>query len=83
VLCDEYFNSGVPFHFSPRQLLRRQLRARRERSALRGRLEIEWYLARVPTIAGRGERWSPGVRGGAQDHSIEPGYSYHSNRTWT
>src|SRR5215831_16009746 len=22
VLCDEYFNSGVPFHFSPRQLLR-------------------------------------------------------------
>ena len=26
VLCDEYFNSGVPFHFSPRQLLRRQLK---------------------------------------------------------
>ena len=26
ILCDEYFNSGVPFHFSPRQLLRRQLR---------------------------------------------------------
>src|SRR4249920_4107725 len=24
VLCDEYFNNGVPFHFSPRQLLRRQ-----------------------------------------------------------
>ena len=27
VLCDEYFNSGVPFHFSPRQLLRKQLEA--------------------------------------------------------
>jgi glutamine synthetase len=23
VLCDEYFGNGVPFHFSPRQLLRR------------------------------------------------------------
>src|SRR5437868_4485793 len=26
VLCDEYFNSGVPFHFSPRHILRRQLK---------------------------------------------------------
>ena len=26
VLCDEYFNNGVPFHFSPRQLLRKQLK---------------------------------------------------------
>src|SRR5215467_3086028 len=26
VLCDEYFNSGVPFHFSPRQLLKRHLK---------------------------------------------------------
>ena len=26
VLGDEYFNSGVPFHFSPRQLLRKQLK---------------------------------------------------------
>src|SRR5262249_57026766 len=25
VLCDEYFVSGVQFHFSPRQLLRRHL----------------------------------------------------------
>src|SRR5438270_12041243 len=24
VLCDEYFTTGVPFHFSTRQLLRRQ-----------------------------------------------------------
>ena len=49
VLCDEYFNSGVPFHFSPRQLLRKQLLR-----DLQGRatacvvgLEVEWYLARV------------------------------------
>lgn len=27
VLCDEYFNSGVPFHFSPRHILRRALKA--------------------------------------------------------
>src|SRR5215470_8617676 len=25
VLCDEYFNDGTPFHFSPRHILRRQL----------------------------------------------------------
>ena len=27
MLCDEYFNNGVPFHFSPRHILRRQLAA--------------------------------------------------------
>ena len=27
ILCDEYFTSGVPFHFSPRQLLRKTARA--------------------------------------------------------
>src|SRR5215467_10919520 len=32
VLCDEYFNDGTPFHFSPRHLLRRQL----DRLAVRG-----------------------------------------------
>ena len=45
VLCDEYFNTGVPFHFSPRQLLRKHLK----RLADKGMhcvvgLEIEWYL---------------------------------------
>ena len=48
VLCDEYFNSGAPYHFSARHLLRRQL----ERLQAAGLdyvvgLEIEWYLARV------------------------------------
>ena len=48
VLCDEYFNNGVPFHFSPRQLLRKQLKRLAEQgmSSLVG-LEIEWYLLRV------------------------------------
>ena len=48
VLCDEYFTSGVPFHFSPRHLLRKQV----ERLASKGMelvvgLEIEWYLLRA------------------------------------
>src|ERR1700681_3888938 len=48
VLCDEYFNSGVPFHFSPRQLLRREIKRLQERGmgCVVG-LEIEWYLLRV------------------------------------
>src|ERR1043165_6468402 len=47
-LCDEYFDSGVPFHFSSRQLLRKQLNrlAGKGLGAIVG-LEIEWYLARV------------------------------------
>src|SRR4029450_3512222 len=49
VLCDEYFNSGVPFHFSPRHLLRRQVeRLAKKDMALIVGLEIEWYLLRVP-----------------------------------
>ncbi len=81
VLCDEYFNSGMPFHFSPRHLLRRQT----ERLAGKGMgslvgLEIEWYLARVAE-----DRLSdantaiPGLRGRPIATSpVEPGFSYHS-----
>src|ERR1700680_1398414 len=48
VLCDEYFNSGVPFHFSPRQLLRRQIdRLGKSGFGLVVGLEIEWYLLRA------------------------------------
>src|SRR2546426_11763122 len=48
VLCDEYFNSGVPFHFSPRHLLRRQVeRLAKKDMALIVGLEIEWYLLRA------------------------------------
>src|SRR5919197_887218 len=48
VLCDEYFATGVPFHFSPRHLLRNQLRRLEERGfgCMIG-LEIEWCLQRV------------------------------------
>src|SRR5271165_3372647 len=48
ILCDEYFNTGVPFHFSPRHLLRKQLRRLQERGMgyVVG-LEVEWYLLRV------------------------------------
>src|SRR5207237_8482239 len=43
VLCDEYFNSGVPFHFSPRHVLRRQLRRLADKGmTLVAGLEIEW-----------------------------------------
>src|SRR5467141_83101 len=65
VLCDEYFNSGVPFHFSPRHLLRRQL----ERLANKGMdlcvgLEIEWYLLRVSQEElGEDNIGFPGARG--------------------
>src|ERR671934_2929136 len=48
VLCDEYFATGVPFHFSPRHLLRNQLRRLEQKGygSVVG-LEIEWYLLRA------------------------------------
>jgi glutamine synthetase len=81
VLCDEYFNTGVPFHFSPRHLLRRQLRRLQERRMgyVLG-LEIEWYLLRIAEDRLNDEHiGSPGVRGRPIGTSpAEPGYSYHS-----
>jgi glutamine synthetase len=81
VLCDEYFNSGVPFHFSPRQLLRRELKRLADKGlgCVVG-LEIEWYLLRVAqeqlTDANTG---IPGVRGLPINCApVEPGFSYHS-----
>jgi len=81
VLCDEYFKSGVPFHFSPRHLLRKQLErlTKRGMSCVLG-LEIEWYLLRVAESTLCDEHvGSPGVRGRPVGTSpAEPGYSYHS-----
>jgi glutamine synthetase len=81
ILCDEYFNSGVPFHFSPRHLLRRQLR----RLADKGMgyvvgLEVEWYLLRVAEDQLSDEHvGAPGVRGRPiRTCPPEPGFSYHS-----
>jgi glutamine synthetase len=81
ILCDEYFNDGRPFHFSPRHLLRKALRRLADCgcTSIVGP-EIEWYLLRVaddhlsednigvPGTRGRPIRTSP----------AEPGYHYHS-----
>src|SRR6478609_9045042 len=66
VLCDEYFNNGVPFHFSPRQLLRKQLKRLAEQgmSSLVG-LEID------------GER----IRSGAGGVHVHPAAGTRSGRS--
>ena len=81
VLCDEYFNTGVPFHFSPRHLLRKQLDRLKQRGmgCVVG-LEVEWYLLRVAEERlGDEHVGGPGVRGRPIGTAPpEPGYSYHS-----
>jgi len=81
ILCDEYFDSGAPFHFSPRQLLRRQIARLRERGLeqIVG-LEIEWYLLRVAQgELGPENIGVPGRRGlPIRTTPAEPGYHYHS-----
>src|SRR5215813_8789823 len=81
VLCDEYFVSGVPFHFSPRRLLRNQI-ARLEKRGMRSviGLEIEWYLFRLAEDHLTDEHiGAPGLKGRAiKTYPIEPGYSFHS-----
>ncbi|HKQ28842.1 MAG TPA: glutamine synthetase family protein [Burkholderiales bacterium] len=78
ILCDEYFRDGTPFHFSPRHLLRRQLK--RLDYDMRVGLEVEWYLARVAEQELSDEHVGiPGLRGRPiRTTPIEPGYSYHS-----
>lgn len=81
VLCDEYFRDGTPFHFSPRQLLKRQVeKLRRKKLELVVGLELEWYLARLEEERlGKEHVGVPGVRGRPLRTSPpEPGYSYHS-----
>jgi glutamine synthetase len=81
MLCDEYFNTGVPFHFSPRHLLRRQLRrlADKGMNCVVG-LEIEWYLLQmVQGELGDENIGAPGLRPRPLTTAApEPGYSYHS-----
>jgi glutamine synthetase len=81
VLCDEYFVSGVPFHFSPRQLLRKALRtlAAEGRELMVG-LEVEWYLLRLAADHLTAENVAvPGTRGRPiATWPVEPGYHYHS-----
>ena len=81
ILCDEYFNNGKPFHFSPRQLLKRLLRDLHGKGhELRIGLEVEWYLARVAEESLNDEHVGiPGLRGRPiRTSPAEPGYSYHS-----
>jgi glutamine synthetase len=81
IICDEYFNNGVPFHFSPRQQLKRQIaKLEAEGRRMMVGLEIEWYLLKVAQDQLRDENIGlPGVRGKPIDTcAVEPGYSYHS-----
>ncbi len=81
MLCDEYFANGVPFHFSPRHLLRRALGRLAERGmGCAVGLEIEWYLLRVAEDhLGDENTGLPGVRGRPiKTAPVEPGFSYHS-----
>lgn len=81
VLCDEYFTSGVPFHFSPRQLLKRQLKRLSDRGwRMQVGLEVEWYLLKVadPDLADE-NIGAPGLRGKPiATLPAEPGYQLHS-----
>lgn len=81
ILGDEYFNDGRPFHFSPRQLLRKALRRLAERGckSIIGP-EIEWYLLRVAEAQLSEENiGAPGFRGRPiKTAPVEPGYHYHS-----
>ena len=81
ILGDEYFNDGRPFHFSPRQLLRKALR-RLADHGFAGVVgpEIEWYLLRVAQEHLSDENiGAPGIRGRPiKTAPVEPGYHYHS-----
>ena len=81
VLCDEYFTDGAPFHFSSRQILRREARRLAEtgRELVVG-LEVEWYLRRVEEDRlGDDQTGAAGKRGRPVATSpVEPGFSYHS-----
>src|ERR1700686_1785408 len=81
ILCDEYFNDGTPFHFAPRQLLRKSLHklAGRGCGSVIG-AEIEWYLFRVAEDHLTEDNiGAPGIRGRPiKTWPAEPGYHYHS-----
>ncbi|MGE0063253.1 MAG: glutamine synthetase family protein [Xanthobacteraceae bacterium] len=81
ILCDEYFISGVPFHFSPRRLLKNQIAAL-EQAGMRSLigLEVEWYLLRLAEEHLTEEHVGrPGLKGHAiRTYPAEPGFSFHS-----
>jgi glutamine synthetase len=81
ILCDEYFIDGRPFHFAPRQILRKALQKLAGRGhAVTVGTEIEWYLLRVAEDHLSDDNiGAPGVRGRPiRTWPAEPGYHYHS-----
>ncbi len=81
ILGDEYFNDGRPFHFSPRQLLRKALRRLDGHGFISTVApEIEWYLLHVAADhLSEGNLSAPGTRGRPiATWPVEPGYHYHS-----
>ena len=81
ILCDEYFNDGTPFHFAPRQLLKKALQkltALKLESVIG--TEVEWYLLRVAEEHLTEDNvGAPGTRGRPiKTWPAEPGYHYHS-----
>ena len=87
VLGDEYFNSGVPFHFSPRQLLRRAAQA----AGRQGHGLPRRPGDRVVSAAGRAgssdRRATPAFRGCAASRSrprrSSRAFPITPNPTWT
>ena len=81
VLCDEYFNNGVPFTSRRGSCCAGSSTRLAEQgmSSLVG-LEIEWYLLRVADDHLTHEQIGvPGVRGRPiKTWPVEPGFSYHS-----
>ena len=81
ILGDEYFNDGAPFHFSPRQLLRKGASpARRHGYVSVIGPEIEWYLLRVADGASERRQYRRARHPRPPDRNlpVEPGYHYHS-----
>ena len=79
VLCDEYFNSGAPFHFSARHLLQKLERLQgRVRPAHRARGRVVSGAGRGGTADRRARRRPRTARPADRDWPAEPGYSYHS-----
>src|SRR6202011_4318535 len=69
------------FHFSPRHMLRKQLRRLADKGmGLVVGLEVEWYLLRVTQDQLTDHNiGAPGVRGNSIGTCApDPGYSYHS-----
>jgi glutamine synthetase len=81
IVGDEYFDSGQPFHFSPRQLLRREIAKLKQRGlSQKIGLEIEFYLLRVTQEQLNFDNvGAPGVRGNPVNVCpVEPGFHFHS-----